>query len=137
MSNRNMTLCYLLTLCIVTLASGLLLHIISLPFVTKDNNPNSFWLDIAIAFLFIFITYNAYLFVFHFLLTNYTYSVFKRGVCCFVFANLLWIIPLTLLAGFDLQGILIVTFSIGICSFGIPYLYDYLNQKLASQSNGI
>jgi|GEM_PF-4126041 len=133
MSNRNRILSYLLTLCIVTLVSGLILHIISLPFVTKDSNPNSFWLNMAIAFLFIFITYNVYLFVFHFLLTNYTYSVFKRAACCFVFANLLWIIPLTLLAGFDLQASLIVTFSIGMCSFGIPYLHDYLRKKVVLQ----
>lgn len=127
---RGKILRYFFTILIVTLVSALVLHIISLPFVTRDSNSNSLEENMASALLFIFITYNAYLFVFHFLLTNYTYSVFVRGVCCFVFINLLWITFVTLLAGFDLQGILIVTFSIGICSFGIPHLHDYLSKKL-------
>jgi len=128
---RGKILRYFFTIFIVTLVSGLVLHIISLPFVTKDSNSNSLEENLASALLFVFITYNVYLFVFHFLLTNYTYSVFIRGLCCFIFINLLWITFVTLLAGFDLQGILIITFSVGICSFSIPYLHDYLSKKLA------
>lgn len=121
-------LSYMITIVVITVVSSILLYYLNKLYPAPYD---TFYLktSFAFSFAFLFITYNIFLLA-HPTLKSRNYSLFTCGIFCFLLETALLAIPFALVAGIDSRAILFNLGSVGLCSFAIPYVNKFLNDKL-------
>lgn len=120
---------YFLTIAFVTFASAMFMYLISICFVAPVNR-SSLTTNLGSIFPIMFIVYNIYLLVYNVLFAGKFYRLFIKGLFCFVIETALVLAILIWWGAVDLPGLSINIFSAGLCSFGLPYVHEFLNRKL-------
>ncbi len=121
---------YILTIGLLSLLSGFILYIIYRNVFSTPLDRLTLGGSLAYAFGLLFVTYNAYLIYRNVIPVEAKYNLFKNAIFCFLFEVILWAAVLTLIAGLEARSIFINLLTVGIHSMGVPYLHNFLGNKI-------
>jgi hypothetical protein len=126
---------YLFCLAVATVVSALIMVQLYRYLLHDENYSHSLTSPLGYCFIYMFISYNFYLFVFRSAFKTKAIPYVVKGLFCLVWPVLCWLMVSLLSFGFDGWGTLLTLLSAGVVAFGLPYLDAFLRDKIHFTNN--